>query len=38
MTPITTTANSPVSPAIGAHVQPRVEMPPADRAVMLQAE
>ena len=38
MTPIMTNANSPVSPAIGAPVLPRVEMPPADRAVTLQAE
>lgn len=38
MTTITTTAIVRlISPAIGAPVQPRVELPPADRAVTLQA-
>jgi hypothetical protein len=35
---MTFAANSPVSPAIGAPVQPHVEMPPADRAGAWQAE
>ncbi len=39
MTTIMTTAIIRLmSRAIGAPVQPRVEMPPADRAVTLQAE
>lgn len=39
MTTITTTAIIRlISPAIGAPIQTRMEMPPADRAVTLQAE